>query len=171
MFEMLPSVAFSVLGIYSASITPVAMARHEHSCRPSPTESLLHVVGPMRGAAPVWVVDGNELWQNAGAVKTLWVLLRTSDELRIEGRRLDGPGVLQLRRGSDPPADVLVVENPGKQSVIPGGAPRSVMQVFAFISSHVFYPTPGCWEFIVRLGQQETRIVRDLRPAPRPEPK
>jgi hypothetical protein len=171
MFEMLPSVAVSVLGIYSASITPAAIARQEHSCRPSPTENLLRVVGPMQGAVPVWLVDGSEPWQNSGAVKTIWVLLRTSDELRIEGRRLDGPGVLQLRRGADPPADVLVVENPGRQSVIPGGAPRGVMEIFAFFPSHVFYPTPGCWEFRVRLGQQEARIVRDLRPAPHPEAK
>jgi hypothetical protein len=29
MFEMLPSVAFSILGIYAASISPVAMARQD----------------------------------------------------------------------------------------------------------------------------------------------
>lgn len=137
------------------------------SCQQSPTQDLLpEVVGPMVGARPVWLVDGSATWKAGEPVKTLWVLLRTSQDVRIQGRRLDAPGALSLRRGDDPPADVFVIPNPEKQSVIPTGAPATILQVYVFIPSHVFYPNPGCWEFTVRIGQEEFRIVRDLKPTP-----
>jgi ubiquinone/menaquinone biosynthesis C-methylase UbiE len=135
-------------------------------CHQSPSQdSLPGIVGPMLGVRPAWLVDGSGTWRDGGAVKTLWVLLRTSKEVRITGRRLDGPGVVTLRREADPPVDMLVIADPGRQSAIPGGATPEVMRTYSFLPSHVFYPTPGCWEFTVRIGEDEVRIVRDLKPA------
>ena len=135
------------------------------ACPQSPTQDLLPgVVGPMVGRRPAWMVDGSAPWRASEPVKTLWVLLRTSAEVRIEGRRLDGPGELKLRRGDVRPADLLVIANPAQQSVIPGGASPDIMRAYAFLPSHVFYPSPGCWEFTVHIGDETVRIIRDLKP-------
>ena len=118
----------------------------------------------MTGASPVWLVDGSATWPgDLEPLKTVWVLRLTSDPVRISGHRLDAPGTAQLRHGSDTPSDVLFVANPSNQSVIPGGAPPAVTRSFVFLSSHVFYPSPGCWLFTVQIGQQEFRIVRELK--------
>jgi hypothetical protein len=135
------------------------------SCQTSPTQDLLpDVVGPMTGASPAWLVDGSAGWSRADEpVKTLWVLLRTGQSVRIAGRRVDGPGQVLLRRGDDMPAETLVVSNPIRETVIPGGVRPEVMQSYVFIPSHVFYPSPGCWEFTIRIGQDEARITRELK--------
>jgi hypothetical protein len=141
------------------------------SCQASPTQDLLpEVIAPMTGASPVWLVDGGDGdrfgWVRDEARKTLWVLLRTSQEMRISGRRLDAPGVLTLTiDGVDSrPTDMVVIPDPGRRSVIPGGASPEIMRTYAFIPSLVFYPSPGCWEFTIHLGDAEYRIVRDLKP-------
>jgi hypothetical protein len=82
----------------------------------------------------------------------------------ISGHRLDGPGILKLRRGNDPPSTDLIVADPARESVIPGGASPQLMRKYAFLPSHVFYPGPGCWEFQVHQGEQDVRIVRELKP-------
>ena len=135
------------------------------SCRPSQTQNLLpDVVAPMTGASPAWLVDGLIDWGSADEPrKTLWVLRRTSESVRIMGRRIGAPGSLRLARSADMPADVLVIANPIRETVIPGGAPPEVMQSYVFVPSYVFYPSPGCWEFVIRIGQDETRITRELK--------
>ena len=134
------------------------------SCEPSPTQDLLPgVVGPMTGTSPAWMVDGSTWPGESEPAKTLWVLRRTSDLVRISGRRLDAPGWARLRRGSDSPSNMLFVANPSKESVIPGGAPPTVMRSYVFLPSHVFYPNPGCWQFTVQIAQDEFRIVREFR--------
>ena len=62
------------------------------------------------------------------------------------------------------PSEVLTISNPAKESAIPGGASVDVMQAYAFIPSHLFYPTPGCYEFTVKTGSEEVRIVVDRKP-------
>ena len=162
---LLLSVSLAGMDVGSAPDSTTSAARRLNPCQQSPTQDLLpEVVGPMIGARPVWLVDGSATWRSGEPVKTLWVLLRTSEEVRIAGRQLDGPGVLTLRRGDDPPADMLIVANPARQSVIPGGAPPAIMRAYAFLPSHVFYSSPGCWEFTILVGQQEVRVVRDLKP-------
>jgi hypothetical protein len=60
------------------------------------------------------------------------VLARTTQTVRIEGRRLDGPGTLKFRkRLNDPITDVLVLENPAAASVIPAGATPEVMKAYS----------------------------------------
>ena len=134
------------------------------SCQPSPTQDLLPgVVAPMTGSSPAWMIDGSTWPGEHEPAKTLWVLRRTSDSVRISGRRLDAPGRARVRRGSDAPSDTLLVANPSKESVTPGGAPPDVMRSYVFLPSHVFYPSPGCWQFTVHIAQEEFRIVRESR--------
>jgi hypothetical protein len=155
-----------VLGLFVLRL----FAFHESgrfTCDSSPTQDLLQdVIAPMTGASPVWLVDGSATWPgDLVPLKTVWVLRRTSDSVRISGRRVDAPGTAKLRHGRDTPSDVLFVANPSNESVIPGGASPAVMRSFVFLSSHVFYPSPGCWLFTVHIGQQEYRIVRELKTA------
>jgi len=169
---LLLSFSLAVMEVSSAPDGRTSAAGRPSPCEQSPTQDLLPgVVAPIVGVRPAWLVDGSATWRTGEPVKTLWVLLRTSRDVRIRGRRLDGPGALTLRRGDDPPADMLVIANPARQSVIPGGAPPEIMRDYIFLPSHVFYPSPGCWEFTVRVGEEEMRIVRNLKPAARLEEK
>lgn len=86
------------------------------SCQETPAENLLpSVVGPMAGSRPAWFVDGGDyIWEHAEhAVKTLWVVSRTSAPVRITGNRLDGPGTAKFRRGQDEPMEAeFVIADP-----------------------------------------------------------
>jgi hypothetical protein len=120
----------------------------------------------MTGSEPAWFVDGGGVWEHAAhPVKTLWVLSRTSEPVRITGHRVDGPGEARFRRGQDEPQEAFVTADPSAASVIPGGASADVMRTYSFLPSHVFYSSPGCWEFIVRIGSHEARLVREVKPA------
>lgn len=122
----------------------------------------------MAGSRPAWFVDGGDyIWEHAEhAVKTLWVISRTSAPVRITGNRLDGPGAAKFRRGQDEPMEAeFVIADARVASAIPGGASADVMQAYAFIPSHVFYSSPGCWEFTVQVGSDEVRLVREIKPA------
>lgn len=145
-------------------------------CPRTPDETLLppSVLGPMTGMRPAWLVDGSDgRWAvdtSAGkitaaqGVKTLWVLSRTTETVRIDGQRLDGPGTLKFQREQNGPiTDVLVVENPARASVIPSGATPEIMNAYSFIPSRVFYPTPGCWIYTVHVGGEQVHLVVELQ--------
>lgn len=135
------------------------------SCAPTATETRLSVVGAMAGSPPVWLVDGSSGHWNKGPVKTLWVLSRdVAGSLRIEGRRLDGPGFVAFQDGLDgTPTNVLVIPDPSRRSVRPGGASAEVMRSYAFIPMYDIYPSAGCWELTARLDATEVRIVLELK--------
>lgn len=139
------------------------------SCKETPVENLLpSVIGPMAGSRPAWFVDDGDylIWEHAEhPVKTLWVVSRTSAPVRITGNRLDGHGTAKFRRGQDEPAAEFVIADPRVASAIPLGASAEVMQAYSFIPSHVFYSSPGCWEFTVQVGSDEVRLVREIKPA------
>jgi hypothetical protein len=160
-----PVLGLLLLAFPSSTGTSMLGSPEKPMCEASPTQDLLpHVVAPMTGASPVWLVDGGSRAWSGGQepVKTLWVLRRTSDPVRISGQRLDGPGYVKLRRGSDVPSEILFVANPSRESVVPGGAPPEVMRSYAFLPSHVFYPSAGCWQFTIRIDEKEFQIVREL---------
>jgi hypothetical protein len=135
------------------------------SCVPTTTETRLSVVGAMAGSPPVWLVDGSSGHWGKGLVKTLWVLSRdVAGSLRIEGRRLDGPGLVAFQDGLDgAPTNVLVIRDPWQRTVTPGGASREVMGSYAFIPTYLIYPSAGCWELSARLDTTEVRIVLELK--------
>lgn len=167
---MITSIAFLSLFLSMAASPPPRPPAPDAtvSCTPTRAENFLTVVGPMAGSRPAWFVDGGEMiWAHAEhPVKTLWVVARTSETLRIKGHRLDGPGTARFRQGQDEPQSVFVIADPGAASAIPGGASADVMRRYAFLPSHVFYSSPGCWEFIVRIGSEEVRLVREVKPPP-----
>ena len=168
---MITSVAFvSVLFSGVASPPSRLPARDTtFSCKQTPAENLLpSVIGPMAGSRPVWFVDDGDLlfWEHPEhPVKTLWVLSRTSAPVRITGNRVDGPGSVKFRRGQDEPIAEFVIADPSVASAIPAGASAEVMRAYAFIPSHVFYSSPGCWEFTVQVGSGAVRLVREIKPA------
>jgi len=141
---------------------------HRGPCAPTPREDRLPgVIAAMAGHDPVWVVDGSSgRWLGGtAAVKTVWVLSRAGrGPLSVEGRRLDGDGVPTFRAGRDGAwAESLGIREPFTASVVPGGASPETMRTYAFVPSYVSYPSPGCWELVVRLGAQEGRIVVEVR--------
>ena len=135
------------------------------SCVPTTTETRLSVVGAMAGSRPVWLVDGSSGHWDKRLVKTLWVLSRdVAGSLRIEGRRLDGPGLVGFQDGLDgAPANALMIRDPWQRTVKPGGASPEVMRSYAFIPMYLIYPSAGCWELTARLDATEVRIVLELK--------
>jgi hypothetical protein len=134
-------------------------------CQPTRAQTLLpSILGPMVGNRPAWIVDGTAgRWQSHG-VKTLWVLSRTTQTVRIEGRRLDGSDILKFRRGQNEAfTDALVIDNPASASVIPGGATSEIMSAYSFIPSNVLYPSPGCWGITIRIDDEEVHIVTEMK--------
>ena len=137
------------------------------ACEPTPGQDVLSVVGPMAGSWPAWVVDGSDTWHGAThPAKTLWVVAQLGQRVEITGRLLNGAAVAQFSRGSGPATPTLVVDDPLRESVRPGGATAEVLRAYAFIMSHVFYPVPGCWEFTVGIGSKRHKIVRNIEPSP-----
>ena len=121
-------------------------------------------VGTMVGDSPAWLVDGSARWADDRVpIKTLWVLRATAEPVRITGRRLDRPGLLTMRRGEGMPAESYEISNPGAESVMPGGAPAEIAREYVFLPSHVFYPSPGCWQFTIQIGREAFHVVRDLK--------
>jgi hypothetical protein len=147
-------------------------ARSPYVCDPTPVEDRLpELIAAMAGRSPVWLVDGDfGRWRGPdGWVKSAWVLSRTgAGSLEVRGRRLDAPGVVSFRQNMDePPADVLRIPDPwGRRAMFPGGASTQIKKDYSFIGSLLMYPSPGCWELTATLGDDEVRIVRDLKKEP-----
>jgi hypothetical protein len=172
-FWLLASLFVSSVELDVMTTTPAKISAT--ICVRTPDQTLLpSVIGPMTGVPPAWVVDGSAgRWAvetksgkttAAHGVKTLWVLSRTTQTVRIEGRRLDGPGTLKFRRGENRPmTDVLVIENPAAASVIPSGATPEIMNAYSFIPSRVFYPSAGCWSYTVHVGGEHVQLIVALK--------
>ena len=138
------------------------------TCPVSPVEDPLPgVIGPVTGQHPAWLVDGaGRRWSNADErVKTLWVLSqKATGALHIVGRRLDGEGTARFQDGAVEgiPKDALDIED-WRRRAWPGNATPEVRRAYAFVPNYVLYSSPGCWQFTVRLGADETRITIEVR--------
>ena len=138
------------------------------ACPVSPVEDPLPgIIGPITGQHPAWLVDGNgRRWSNAEErVKTLWVFSqKASGPLHIAGRRLDGEGTARFQDGGVEgiPKDALDIDN-WRRRAWPGNATAEVRRDYAFVPNYVIYPSPGCWQFTVRLGSEETRITIEIK--------
>ena len=128
------------------------------------------IIAPMAGSEPIWLVDGSfNRWLGPdGLAKSVWVLSRgVEGDLVVSGRRLDGTGVMGFQAGVDgSPSARAVIPDATRQSVIPGGATPETMGDYAFRMMYLVYPSPGCWEVTVRLGDHERRIVVEQRRGP-----
>jgi len=133
-------------------------------CEQSPTENRWpEVIAPMLGQSPAWLVGGAGTWVKDEPVKTVWVILRRAGQVRITGHRTDGLAAAKfIREWGDAPSNELVIENPNMRRIIPHGASPDVLRQYLFFGSNVIYDSPGCWEFDVVVGDQTSRIVKDV---------
>ncbi len=140
----------------------------ERACVATPVESLLPVIGPMRGQRPAWLVDdGSGRWESSESpAKTLWVLAQPARRVEITGRLVGSAKPARFQRGSGLVTETLEIEDSRRESVSPGGAQRDVLRAYAFISSQVYYSEPGCWAFTVVVDDVPHRIVRPLENRP-----
>jgi hypothetical protein len=138
------------------------------ACSVSPIDNPLPaIIGPMTGQQPAWMIDGSSgHWESAEArIKTLWVLSKqAAGRLLIQGRRLDGDGIAQFQDGgvTGVPKDTLEIENPWRRAW-PSNATPEARRAYAWVPNYVIYPSPGCWQFTVRVGADETRITIELK--------
>lgn len=133
------------------------------SCIATPSVQMLPVVGSMAGAHPAWLVDAAARWVAPTApVKTLWIFAQPIQGVQVTGRRRGGAEIARFQRGRDPITDSLAITNPTRESASPGDASADVLKNYAFITSHVFYPMAGCWEFTVVTAGATHHIVRSM---------
>ena len=138
------------------------------ACPVSPVEDPVPgIIGPITGQRPAWLIDGNSRhWSNAEErVKTLWVFSqKASGPLHIVGHRLDGDGTARFQDGGvdGVPKDALDIET-WRRRAWPGNATPEVRRDYAFVPNYVIYPSPGCWQFTVRLGTEDTRITIEIK--------
>lgn len=138
------------------------------ACPVSPVEDPVpEIIGTIAGQHPAWLIHGNgRRWSNAEErVKTLWVFSQhASGPLHIVGRRLDGDGTARFQDGGVDgiPKDALDIEE-WRRRAWPSNATPEVRREYAFVPNYIIYPSPGCWQFTVRLGQDETRITIELK--------
>lgn len=133
-------------------------------CTPTPRRDLLpNVIAPMAGEDPIWFIDTTGgVWQGFDLrVKSVWILSRRlSGPLEVTGRLRNGTNTLRFRRGIDELiTDRLVITDPARESMIPGGASADVMNKYSFVSSYIHFPAAGCWEIQSRYGGATSTIV------------
>jgi len=134
------------------------MLVHALPCAVTPTEPLLpRLVGDAAGADPAWVVSGNQF--DSRGVKTLWIF-KTRNGVRVTGRDIATGATVRFRRGGldGRVQNEMVIDNPRRESVLPGGASWELLDTYAFITSAVLYPDPGCYQFDVTIE----RIARHI---------
>ena len=165
---MNPIGALLILLLPAGALAQSGASVSTQSCNPTPVGESLSVVGPMIGSRPAWMIGSDQTFGLGNPVKTLWVLVQSKERLRITARLRDGGATAQFRQGSGSLGSDLVVEDLARASVIPGGATQEVLRQYAFITSHVFYPVPGCWEFTVAIGGTNHTIVRKIGTATPP---
>ena len=163
---MRPLLLSGMLGLLAVAVTAPLASREAPDpgtgCASTPMEDRLPaVIAPMAGKDPIWLVGGRSGSRPDVPAKAVWVLSRKSTgNLRLEGRQLDGPGIVRFRTSVDGPIrDALLIPDPQAQSVVPGGATPEIMTAYAFVPTYLIYPSPGCWELVARLGEREVPIV------------
>ena len=114
-------------------------------CAVTPTVPLLpRIIDAAAGTEPAWVVTGG--WSVAGT-KTLWVF-KAARRVRITGREVTSGVTVRFQRGfGNPITDAMTIDHPRRESVLPGGANRELLDTYTFHPSAVFYPDPGCYRF------------------------
>jgi hypothetical protein len=132
-------------------------------CAPTATEPLLpDLVGPAAGVDPVWLVDGGHSPETA--TKTLWIF-KTHTPVRVRGHELGRglPTRFQHQGLNGPISDEMVIEDPRRESVLPGGGSHALLDVYAFIPSYVFYPQRGCYRFEIDLNGDTRQITVEIK--------
>lgn len=150
-------------------LTPIVLAAlgtlvQLPTCAVTPTESLLpNIIGDASGADPAWVVAGGAHAEGRG-MKTVWIF-KTGSVVRVTGRDVaTGASVRFQRHGIDGAIEnEMVIEKPRRESVLPGGAARELLDTYAFITSYVFYPGAGCYQFDVDIERTTRHITVQVK--------
>jgi hypothetical protein len=131
-------------------------------CPVSAAEVPLPHVSEATGSNPAWVITGD--YADPRGTETLWIF-KNARGVRVTGReRASGAPTRFQRTGLDGPiTDTLIVENTRRETVRPGGAPLDLLDSYAFITSYVFYPTAGCYEFDVEIEQRVRHITVQVK--------
>jgi hypothetical protein len=126
-------------------------------CPVSAAEAPLPHVSEATGSNPAWVITGD--YANPQGTKTLWIF-KNARGVRVTGReRASGAPTRFQRTGLDGPiTGTLIVENTKQVAV--RDAP---LDTYAFITSYVFYPTAGCYEFDVEIEQAVRHIIVQVK--------
>lgn len=121
-------------------------------------------IGLAAGGDPAWMLDGDNGHFSLEGAKTLWIF-RAHGSVRVRGRELTSGAVarFQLHGIDGPITSEMVLEDLSRESVLPGGAPRSILETYSFIPSYVFYPQRGCYEFEISLDGRAPRIVVQMK--------
>ena len=59
--------------------------------------------------------------------------------------------------------DAMVVDDPWRDSVIPGGATGEIKNQYLFLTSYLYYPAAGCYEFDVAVGDRHATITIEIK--------
>ena len=62
-----------------------------------------------------------------------------------------------------PIRDELLIPNAHERRMIPGGATDEIDQKYAFRGGYAYFPAPGCWELVAKLGETSARFVVQLK--------
>lgn len=139
-------------------------------CTPTSKRDRLPGVDLITGIDPVWVSTGDEWSGGGGALppggaKTLWIFRTTREPIQVEGRELHSGARTRFQHGGleAPVTETMTISDPWRDSVIPGGQTWDLKNHYLFITSYVFYPSPGCYEFIVERERSSHRIVVEVK--------
>ena len=99
----------------------------------------------------MWVATADKWYDGGGrpaaigVAKTLWIFRTTREPVRVEGRELhSGVRTRFQHSGLDAPVtEMMMVSDP--------------------IPSYIFYPSPGCYEFVVEREGSDHRIVVEVK--------
>jgi len=158
----LTSVALFALGEWTALAPPVLPTPQLPSCAVTASVRLLpEYVADAAGSDPAWVVPGGVV--DRRGMKTLWIF-KTRKAVRVVGREITSGAAVRFQRGhGNPITDEMSVENTRADSVVPSGAPRALLDTYAFIMSSVHYPDPGCYRFDIDIAGATHHITVQAR--------
>ncbi|MCA9919963.1 MAG: hypothetical protein KC445_18530 [Anaerolineales bacterium] len=138
--------------------------------------------GPVAGVFPIWIANGGRMsWDSLGAnvltpysgriSKTIWIInTDIKGDLRIEGRQVDGDGILLFPKSHDMHrTSETSVEFVGKvsnfiliQNAHQKGDGMHSPENYQYHAVLVYYPNSGCYQFKVDLADKVVEMVIEI---------
>jgi hypothetical protein len=57
----------------------------------------------------------------------------------------------------------MIVNDPWSDSVVPGGASWDLKNRYLFLTSQVYYPSAGCYDFDIAVGTDHRTITHEIK--------
>jgi len=133
-------------------------------CAVTPTVPLLPgIIDRATGTEPAWLATDSPITWTAIGMKTLWVF-KAARRVRVTGREITTGAVVRFQRGFENPInDGMTIDDARRESVLPGGADRQLLDTYTFHPSAVFYPDPGCYRFQIDSDHGVRHITVQVR--------